>query len=122
LGERTLEVNNIWIPTSTVAETIAESLFTEYSAIKNEIDFTTSFVPHLDVFDRVLITYDQSPITNNSLWDVYNWGDTTTAAEPYDLIWDDSAGDSIKLLDEEFKIISIDLNLDSLECKFIGRK
>jgi hypothetical protein len=122
LGERTLQVQNYWIPTATTAETIADSLFNEYSAIKFEIDFTTSFVPQLDVLDRVLITYDQSPITPNSLWDVYNWGDTTAAAEPEDLLWDDSGGDSIKLLDEEFKIIAIDLNLDNCECKFVGRK
>src|SRR6266540_451504 len=63
LGERTLEVNNTWIATSTIAETIADSLFEEYSAIKFEIDFSTSFVPHLDIFDRFLITYDQSPIS-----------------------------------------------------------
>lgn len=122
LGERTLQVQNYWIPTATTAEAIATDLFNEYSAIKFEIDFSTSFVPQLDVLDRVLITYDQSPITPNSLWDVYNWGDTTAAAEPEDLLWDDSGGDSIKLLDEEFKIISIDMNLDNCECKFIGRK
>jgi hypothetical protein len=122
LGERTLEVQNFWIPTTTVAENIADTLFEEYSAIKFEIDFTTSFVPQLDIFDRVLLTYDQSPITENSQWDIYNWGDTTAAAEASDLIWDDSPGDSIKLLDEEFKLIAIDLNLDNCECRFVGRK
>jgi hypothetical protein len=122
LGEKTLQVENVWIPTSTVAETIAESLFEEYSAIRTEIDFTTSFIPHLDVNDRVLITYDQSDISENSLFDVYNWCDSGTASEPQGLIWDDSPGDAIKLLGEEFKLISIDLNLDSCECKFIGRK
>jgi hypothetical protein len=121
LGERTLAVENTWIPTSTVAEVIAASLFEEFSALKKEIDFTTSFIPHLEVFDRFLITYDQSPVVGNSLWDTYNWGDTVTAIDPYDLIWDNSSGDSIKLLDEEFKIISIDINLDACECKFIGR-
>jgi hypothetical protein len=122
LGERTLQVNNTWIPTATIAETIADNLFEEFSAIKTEIDFSTSFVPHLDVFDRVLITYDQSPVTNNSLWDVYNWADTTTVIEPTDLLWDDSPGDSIKLYEKEFKLIAIDINLDTCECKFLGRE
>ena len=123
LGERTLNIDNLWIPTSTVAETIAESLFEEFSAIKREIEFTTSFVPQLEVLDRVLISYDESGITENSLWDVYNWADSATGASTMDdLIWDDSDGDSIKLLDEEFKLIAIDLNLDSFECKFVGRK
>jgi hypothetical protein len=123
LGERTLAIENNWIPTATAAESIAQELFDEYSAIKFEIDFSTSFVPQLDVFDRVNVTYDQSPITNNSLWDVYNWGgDTAGAADLQDLVWDDSGGDAIKLLNEEFKLISVDINLDSCECKFIGRK
>jgi hypothetical protein len=122
LGERTLQVENTWIPTATVAENIAESLFQEFSAIKFEISFTTSFVPQIEVFDRVLISYDQSQITNNSLWDVYSWGDTTVAIDPDDLLWDDSPGSSIKLQYDEFQIISVQINLDSLECTYIGRR
>lgn len=123
LGERTLQVTNTWLPTATVAESIAQELFDEYSALKTEIDFSTSFVPQLDITDHVLITYDQSPVTNNSLWDVYNWGgDTAGAGDPQDLIWDASSGDALKLFQEEFKIISVDINLDNFECKFIGRK
>lgn len=123
LGERTLAITNTWIPTATVAETIAQELFDEFSAIKFEIDFSTSFVPQLDVFDRVNITYDQTPIVGNSLWDVYNWGgDTIGSVDIGDLIWDASGGDAIKLQNEEFKLIAVDINLDSCECKFIGRK
>jgi hypothetical protein len=121
LGEKTLQIENTWIPTSTVAETIAQTLFDEYSAIKFEVDFSTSFVPHLDIFDRFTMTYDQSPVVGNTLWDIYNWGDTTAAAEIQDLIWDASGGDAVRLLDAEFKIIAIDLNLDTCETKFLGR-
>jgi hypothetical protein len=122
LGERTLQIDNTWIPTATTAETIASSLFTEFSAIKYECEFTTSFVPHIDVLDRVTVTYDSSEISPQSLWDAYNWGGSTATADSADLLWDESGGDSIKLLNEEFKIIAIDLNLDNLECKFVGRK
>ncbi len=122
LGEKTLAIENFWIPTATTAAIIANSLFDEFSAIRDEIEFTTPFIPQLDVLDRFLITYDQSPVTENSLWDVYNWCDTTAAAEIDGLLWDASPGDAIKLLNEEFKIISIEINLDSLENKFIGRK
>lgn len=122
LGEKTLQVENTWIPTSTVAETIANDLFDEYSAIKFEIDFSTSFVPQLDVLDRVLITYDATPVVGHSLWEVYNWGGATATADDTDLIWDASSGDAIKLQDEEFKLISININLDTCECSFTGRK
>lgn len=122
LGERTLQVQNTWIPTSTVAAIMANNLFDEYSALRKEVEFSTSFVPHLEIFDSVNITYDQAPVMGNSLWDVYNWGDTTSLADPQDLIWDESPADSIKLLNEEFKLIAIDVNLDTCETKFTGRK
>lgn len=122
LGERTLEIENLWIPTSTVAETIAEDLFDEYSATRREIEFTTSLVPHLDILDRVQITYDPVPASPNSLWDLYNWGEDTTTAGTNDLIFDAGGGDAIRLNGAEFRLISIDINLDTCECKFIGRE
>jgi len=123
LGERTISIENFWIPTATVAENIADSLFLEFSAIRREIEFSTSFIPHLDIFDRVLITYDPTLPTQNGVWDVYNWEDSTTAAQHDDaMIWDSSPGDGLKLNSEEFRLISIDMNLDTLECKFIGRE
>ena len=121
LGERTLQIENTWIPTATTAENIADSLFTEFSAIKFELEFNTSLVPHLDIFDVVTLTYDESPIEGNSLWDAYNWGGSTATADSMDLIWDDSGGNALKLINEEFKLIAIDVNLDTCECKFVGR-
>lgn len=121
LGERTLNVNNFWIPTSTVAEVIANTLFDEYSAIRREIEFTTSFIPHLELLDHVLITYDSSQPTPNALWDGYNWADDVVSTMD-DLIWDSSIGDALKLLNDDFRLISIELNLDTGESKFVGRE
>jgi len=53
---------------------------------------------------------------------VYNWCGSSTTVEATDLLWDNSPGDSIKFYQKEFKIISIDINLDTCECKFIGRE
>jgi hypothetical protein len=123
LGEKTLSIDNTWIPTATTAALIATDLFDEYSALPFEVEFTTSFVPHVDVFDSVLITYDQSPIQGHAQWDLYNWGDTATGTDyPDDLYWDASAGDALKLYQAEFKIISVDIDLDSFECKYTGRQ
>lgn len=121
LGERTLQIDNYWIPNASIASDIATALFTEFSAIKNEIEFATPFIPDLDIFDRVLISYDSSPIQGNALWDLNNWGDTTSGSNPDDLFWDATSGEAIKLQQDEFQLISIDMNLDNLECKFIGR-
>ena len=123
LCERSLNIENTWIPTSSAAEIIASDLFQEFSAIKNEIEFTTSFVPQLDIFDRVLVTYDPVQPSENALWDLYNWADSATGSStPDDLIWDASPGDALKMYQKEFKLISIDVNLDTSECKFIGRE
>lgn len=122
LGERTLELINIWIPTSTVADTIAQQLFDEYSALKTEIEFTTSLIPHLDLLQRVEITYDPTANSPQSLWDLYNWGDDLVPIQDEELLWDSSAGDALKMNARQFKLISIDVGLDTGECKFIGRE
>ncbi len=120
-GEKTLEVNNLWIPTLTVADVIAGELFDEYSALRKEIEITTSLVPHLDLLDRILVTYDTTPPSQNGLWDLYNWSDAATIGAD-ELVWDDSGGDAIKLSAKEFRLISIEVNLDSGESKFVGRE
>jgi hypothetical protein len=122
LGQKTLEIENLWM-TSTVAATVALSLFNDYSAVKNEIDFSTSLVPHLDILDRITVTYDASPISANSLWDQYDWAETMGAAETgQELIFDANSGEALKLSGDEFKFQSIEIDLDKLECKFSGRE
>lgn len=122
LGERTLDVQNLWIPTQTVAEVIASQLFEEYSALRTEVEFTTSLVPHLDLMQRIQITYDPTPASAQSLWDVYNWGDDLVPIQEDELLFDSSAGDALKMNGREFRIIAIDINLDACECKFLVRE
>ena len=121
LGVRTLKVENFFIPNTATASAITTDLFNEYSALKNEIEFTTSFIPQLDLLDRISIYYDPSEVNNRNLWDQNNWAadDTSTAL---DLIFDASSGDAIKLSGEEFKFLSIEIDLDNLECKYLARE
>lgn len=123
LGQKTLSIENFWIPTSTVAQTIASSLFNDYSAVKNEIEFSTTLVPHLDILDRISITYDASPTNYINLWDQNNWADTAAAAVTgEELVFDPSTGEAIKLTADEFKFQSIEIDLDRLECRFSARE
>lgn len=121
LGQKTLNVENFLLQTSTVADVIAQELFDEYSAVKNEIAFTTSFIPNLEISDRISISYDSVPTTQNSLWDLNNWADDATSTAS-DLTFEVATGDAIRLLDDEFKFLSIDVNLDKFETKFEARE
>ncbi len=124
LGERTLDIQNFWIPTQLVAEEIAQQLFDEYSAAKKEIEFSTSFIPHLELNQRIDVTYDSSQPAAQSMWDLFNWADhdDTTAPTSDDLIFDSGAGDALNLVAKEFRLISISLSLDNGECTYIGRE
>lgn len=121
LGVRTLKVENFFIPNTATASSIASNLFNEYSSLKNEIEFTTSFIPHLDLLDRISIYYDPSEVNTRNLWDQNNWADDATSTS-LDLIFDASSGDAIKLSGEEFKFLSIEIDLDNLECKYLARE
>lgn len=116
LGTRTFKVENFWIPTSTVADTIAQNIFQTVSVLRDRIELTATFVPHLELLDKIQISYDSSEKGLLSRWDLFNWCyDDTSTAE--DLYWDRYAGDAIRLNGKEFKILSIDLDLDKLETK-----
>lgn len=123
-GERTFEIDNRWIPNAAVAGTIASSIFNDYSALKEEIDFSTTFVPGLDLLDQITVNYDISRYSSpQSLWDVGNWADTAGGASTdYDLVWDPYDGVGIYLNNKEYTLISIEMNLDTMECRYIGRE
>lgn len=121
LGVRTLSLENYYIPTVTVAETLADALFDDVSAFKREIEFTTTFVPHLDLFDRIAVYYDPAEARPGTLWDLNNWAsDTTSTSE--DLIFDSAVGDAIILQGEEFKFLSMEIDLDNFSNKFVARE
>lgn len=121
LGHRTLKVENLLIPTSTVAATIANTIFNEVSTLKNEVDFTTSFVPQLDLFDRFTISYDTSDVNYDALWDFKSWAHDSTDTSD-DLYFDKARGDAIALDGQEFKFLSFEIDLDKLENKFLARE
>ncbi len=123
-GQKTFSIDNRWIPSSIVAQSIATTVFSDYSALKREIDFSTTFVPGLDLLDQIEVSYDISRFTDgNGLWDVGNWADTSGGAQfDTDLIWDPLDGLAIYLNREEFTLISVGIDLDKMECRFIGRE
>lgn len=121
LGARTLALENFYIPNTATAQALATTIFNDVSALKNEVEFETNFIPHLDLFDRFAVYYDPNEFTNNNLWDQRNWGaDDTSTTE--DLIWDRANFDSLLLDGQEFKFLSFEIDLDNFSNKFIARE
>ena len=96
----TLKIDNTWIAAS-VADSISANIFTEVSALKKEISFNTSFLPHLDMLDKVSITYDSGEFEFGSLWDINSWGDSSSVVGDNGLVWSASLGDTIDFVDKE---------------------
>ena len=84
--------------------------------------FRTNFITHIDILDLIRVSYESSPFDLQSVWDVNNWGDDGSSIASTDLIWDASQGDALKLLNEEFNLLKIDINLDTLQTTFSGRE
>jgi len=122
LGLRTYETQNLLIPDTATASTIATTIFNDVSALKNEIEITTSFIPHLEIIDRFSITYDPTEFKEESLWDQNYWDDDTTTSNIQALIFDNSKGDAIILEGDEYRFLSIEMDLDSLQNKYVARE
>jgi hypothetical protein len=118
-GQKTFKLENFWIQTITSARTLCNNIYSQVSARKSEIDFTTSFVPHLELLDLVEISYESSELSSNDRWDINDWAADSTISSN-DLIWPIQTGDAIRLAAREFKLVSIELNLDNFESKFVG--
>lgn len=88
LGRRTFRVDNFWLQDSAAAAVVADALFQELSNQVNELDFTTSLVPHLNILDRISVTYDGTDFSSLiSAWDINVWSnDAGTTPDP--LFWD----------------------------------
>lgn len=115
LGLRTYSIENFWIPNTATAQSVAGAVFSDVSSLDEEINFSTSLIPHLNLLDRVLLNYDASDFsTIRGYWDFSAW-DT-------ELTWDEARGDAIILNNEPFKILSITINLDNLETRFVARQ
>ena len=123
LGQRTYSIENYWLPNSAAAATIAASVFDDVSSQDDEIEFTTSFIPQIQIMDRVSVTYDATDfVSNKSLWDQRDWAAPPGSETSEDLFWDAGRGDAILLDDTNFNILSVDIDLDRMESTFIGRQ
>lgn len=118
-GAKTYQFENLWVANTLAADVILEAIYDSVTVLKNQIEFTASFVPHLEVLDRVRLSYDSGDQDPRSRWDSANWAAPAVDAEE-DLIWAKVGGDAIRLVNSDFKILSVELDLEKLETKISG--
>ena len=111
LGVKTYRLENLWIPDTATATNISESLWNELSTLKNYVQFTTSFIPHLDLLSKSNMSFDSSETDPISLWDNNDWDD---------LEWDANIGEPINLRNQDINALSVEIDLDKLESVFTG--
>jgi len=117
LGHRILNIENFWIPNTVTADALAQTIFDDASVIRNHLEFTTSFIPQIEILDRIEVSYDSADKSPQSRWDFNNWSPGSD-----ELYWDDSRGDSLVMSSKAFKILSAKINLDKMECDYIVRE
>jgi len=113
-GHKTLSLDNQFIGSSAVAQTVTSNIWSEVSSVKKELDLKTSLCPQLKLLDRISVTYDSTPFSGEDLWDSNDW-DTQ-------LVWSTAGASSLRFEAENFKIIEREIDLDKLECKYILRE
>ena len=72
-GHKTLKQDLLFIQDQSTAAQVADTMFADVSALRNEIEFDASFVPQLEILDRVNLTYNNSVFVESSLWDLRDW-------------------------------------------------
>lgn len=118
-GRRTYSVDNPWVATLTSAQALASRIFESVSAVPKEIDFSTSFIPHLEILDPVTVSYDSAENAYSQRWDINDWADDGTDTS-LDLEW--APGNALSFEGDEFKLTSIAIDLDRMQSRFIGLK
>ncbi len=121
-GHRTYDLTNLWIPDVSTAQTIAQNIFNYVSSINNQIEFTTPLITTVDLLDYVTVKYDSQGVNSQSLWDINDWGSDNSTVEANALYFSDDEGSGLILDNQEMVCLSVSINLDNLENRFILRE
>lgn len=120
-GRRVYEFENLFMNTLT-ANLVASKLANEFGNLKLETEMNCLFIPHLDILDRVDVSYREVDLTNAELWDFENWASDTASSPTDGLSWDAESGTTVEWAQKNFKILSKETNLDTFITKFILRE
>jgi len=119
-GVREYSYKNYFL-TVVSAETIADKIFNEYYLPKEEVRLTAKFLPHLQVGDRVTVSYKPFVSETGALWDFFLWGVDTAVGGFFPAIWAVRSGYNIQIDDIDYQIISIGHDIDNFKSTFTLR-
>lgn len=111
-GQRVLEFENLFIPNTTTAQSLADVLLADASNLKREVTFKASFVPTLEVLDAITVSYRSYDITGQTIWDHFAWDDANWATE----------GETFDWSQKRFVVTSIATNVDDFTAAVVARE
>jgi hypothetical protein len=88
------------------AITVANTIYNEFFWPKLEITMDTKFVPQLNLFDRVSLTYRTRTPMGGDLWGYFDWGSGVWAAQ---------AGYNINISDTDYQLIGLQHDLNNFK-------
>ncbi len=113
-GRRTYEFENTFFSDTGTAAFSAAKILGEFSNLRSELDVDCEFMPHLELGDRLDVSYREGSIGSVYVWDRYDWAaDTTTSDGNNVLFWASDTSATIDFTQKNFKIISRRTNLDT---------
>lgn len=122
-GARTYEMENTFFTSSSTAQQVISRLASEFSDLKIEMDADVVFIPHVDVLDRVSVSYREGPLGSTQLWNTANWAADTTTSDTYPtLSWASETSGSIDFVEANFKVMAVRTNLDTFATTFTLRE
>ena len=96
-----------------MAQSVVNNLFDQFSTIKNEAEIVCKFVPHLEISDKVTLSYHSYDIAGSSLYDVAVYDSDDEYSRE---------GDNFDLNDEPYKILAIQTDLNNFKTQFSLRE
>lgn len=108
-GSRKYEFENTFIANTATAQSIVNAQNVLFSALKDEVTLKTRFIPHLEISDKVTLSYRSYDLANTTLWGQFFYGTDVFASE---------AGENFDWASVAYKILSISNDMTALETTF----
>lgn len=121
-GVRTYEFENTFFANTTTAQNAINSLFSLTSIMRSELQLDVAFTPHVEISDRVSVTYLSYDTTQGDIWGIGDWASDAATAYDDGANWDAEAGELFDFDAREFRILSKSTDLDNFVTEFALRE